>query len=289
MACEDIKEKIEDLKEDKRNLKQSMDTLTGRSLLAAEKELAQLEAQIAIEEINLQDCRDIEKQKKNPTPRPFVGRVDRIWCLEAKSETGKDEPYLIIASIDMLAGLSVGPLPIGTKPSVHCVKVGPWSDVEAGTTHYAAGTTHHSDALPKGKSPAFWDLDGRARIVNSPHDVVFLVSLVENDGSSPDAIRGAVQTALNASVLENLNRSYNSFASTLTSSMAGAIDTAALPGLAHLNADDRIGNVKQLHLTADDIDRINATGKLNKSLTFKRVNNSGKVKDEYTVYFKFEA
>ena len=284
MACEDIEERIKDLKAEKQNLEKSITFLKGRSLALAQKNLARLEGQVASEQLKLKECMALEQQLKNPTPRPFVGRVKSISCSKASKEVGKEEPYVLVASVDMLAQGQIAPLPPVTKPAVHCFKIGPWS-------HVKAGSTLQAHDLDSSDNPAFWDLDSQARIIISPQDVLFLVGLVENDGGSPDAVRGAVQTALGLSVVQNMNRSYDTFASTLASSMAGAIDTASVAGLdpLHLNSDDRIGRVEQLSLTAGDLDRINALGSHEKSLSFKSVKKSGKVTNQYKVTFSFAA
>jgi hypothetical protein len=280
MACEEIKQQLASLRSEKRQVEAVLDNLQGAGLLAAQENLANLTAQIAAEEKRLNDC---EALAAPHTAQPFTGRVKDIFCSEASKEIGKDEPYLLIASVDMLAQVQAGPLPV-TKPSVHCFKVGPWDDVKAGTRHLAS-------QLASSNNPAFWDLDSQARIVRSPQDVVFLVGLVEHDGASPDAIRGAVHTALEASVLNNLGRTYATFAATLTSAMQGAIDTFSGAGVgpSHANFDDRVGTVKQLSLTTDDLDSINALGKREKTLSFTRVKSSGKISDAYTTTFSFEA
>ena len=180
----------------------------------------------------------------------------------------------MIASVDMLALMAGLPLP---KPAVLCFKFGPFTDFSEGTRRTI-------------NSKAFWDLNSTPRLIASPQDVVFLVSLIENDGASPDAIRGAANTALELSVVQNMGLGYTNFVSTLASAMAGAIDTSSIAGLdpTHLNPDDRIDNVKQLSLSADDLDAMAALGSKEKTLTFTRAKSSGKVTDKYTVTFSLE-
>ena len=279
--CNDIEQRLAELQRQKREINAIIDHLQGAGLQAAQENLANIQAQIAAEEGNLADCRALEQQVDHPTPRAFVGRVKDIYCAKAGKELGEQEPYLLMASVDMLA--QAGSVPV-TKPAVHCFKVGPWAGLKPGSR--AAATD-----LKVSKRPAFWDLNSRSRTIAAPHDVIFLAGLVEHDGASPEAILGAVHSALEVSILENLNRDYATMASTLANAMTGAIDTFAGAGIgpSHANFDDRMGPVKQLRLKTDDLDTINALGTLEKSLTFKRVKKSGKVTDQYTATFTFEA
>jgi hypothetical protein len=96
-------------------------------------------------------------------PRPFVARVNSLYCAEANRESANEEPYLLIATIDMLAALTPLPVALG-MPSVHVVRVGPWAGVHAGSQLPA----------PAAHNPHFWDLDGQPRPVAAPHDVLFL-------------------------------------------------------------------------------------------------------------------
>lgn len=271
MACEEIKQRLAALRSDKRELETVIGNLQGAGLQAAQANLAKLSVQIIEEEEALADCEAIANP---PPPQPFVVRVKEIYCGEGSREVGDEEPYLVIASVDMLALLPGLPLP---KPAVLCFKVGPFTGFSEGTRRTI-------------NSKAFWDLNSNPRLIASPQDVAFLVAMCENDGASPDAVRGAANTGLELSIVQNMGLEYGNFVSTLISAMAGAIDTASIAGLdpLHLNADDRIDRVKQLSLTTKDLDTIAALGSKEKTLTFSRSKASGKVTDEYTVTFVFE-
>jgi hypothetical protein len=132
-------------------------------------------------------------------------------------------------------------------------------------------------------------LSGLPKKVVSPQDVIFVVGLFENDGSSPEGIRQLLEPAMELSLALNLGLTYSALAATLVSDVKGTFDTVRLAGLspAHLNADDRVG-VLQLNLTADDLNTINAFGKHEKSITFTLKKNSGKITNQYTVTFSFE-
>ncbi len=160
---------------------------------------------------------------------------------------------------------------------MHCVVVGPWTGIRAGYVRFADNN-----------SPHFWDLDENPRIVEDPEDVILLVGLVENDGASPDAIRGAVQNSLKVSLAGNLGRDYDTLADTLVSAMVGAIDSFAGLGIgpSHANFDDRIA-VRHLQLTTADLNDVDALGRSEKVTTFTRTKNNGQVTDKYTVTFEF--
>lgn len=278
MACEEIKKRLQDLYTRRDQLTATLTHLQGPGLQAAKAELNVLNATLAAEEQRLQECLLIDAQESNPVTRPICGRVKDIHCLTASKEIGKEEPYLIIASIDMLETIQVLNVSVANKPSLHCIKVGPWSDVKAGG-HYSASA-----------SAIFWDLDGKKKAIAAPQDVVFLVALMEHDGSSPDAIRGAAQSGVQVSIVQNIKRDYKTFSSTVSSAMQGAIDTVLGAGVgpSHLNFDDRLDRVAHLSLSRDDLNTVNALGKLEKSLRFKTVKKSGKVNNDYTVTMLFE-
>lgn len=279
MACEDIQQRISTLQSQAKDVESILPGLKGAGLAVAQENLANIRAQISAEQKKLEDCK---KLSQPAAAKPFSGRVKEIFCSKAGAEIGKQEPYILIGSFDMLATATPAPVPI-IKPAVQCFRVGPW-------TGMSAGTSAAESRLPDRDRANFWDLDGKRRIVKSPQDVAFIAVIVENDGASPDAIRSAVSTALEGGVINNMNRSYSAFVDTLSSVMAGTIDSLSGAGVGpgHLNFDDRLGPVKHIALTADDLQRINALGKLEKSFTFQRKKQSDKVTDEYEVTFAFE-
>ena len=266
-------ERLADLRSEKKGLEELLPNLQGAGLQAVQANIASKEAQITVEQDRLDECRALADAAQNPPPRrPFTARVKQIRCAAAGAEIGDQEPYLLIATVDKPPGLL-------SVPALHCVLVGPWADIRAGYTRFADSG-----------SPAFWDLDEDPKIVADPHDVIFLIGVVENDGASPDAIRGMVQTSLLASLAQNFQRDYDTLADTLASAMTGAIDSFRGAGMAPGNAnfDDRIG-VGRLNLTDYDLDRIDALRAHDKTLTVTSRNGSGDVADQYTVTVSFAA
>ena len=112
---------------------------------------------------------------------------------------------------------------------------------------------------------------------------------MENDGSSPDAIRGAVRTNLLTSRATNTDRSYATYVDTMISNMTGAIETACVAGLdpMHLNEDDLIGGVRQLELTTNDSVTLNRIAPVTKTQRFTQRKRNSSVVNDYTVTFSF--
>ena len=248
----------------------------------ASDELARIEADLAAAEAALELCQDQEAQAENPVPQPVSAKVDKIQCHDASQEVGNDEPYLLIATFDMTDAINLGVVGV-TFPDISVLKIGPWLGVGSGETHYAS---HLSSA----NRPDFWDIDSDPRPIAHHQDVIFLVAMCENDGSSPDAIRGAVRTSLLAARATNTNRSYSAYVTAMISNMTGSIETTRILGLDPLNPneDDLVETVKHLALTATDIDRLNNDLlPVVKTLRFTQRHGNGNVTNDYTVTFSF--
>lgn len=247
---------------------------------AAVAVLAQIDADIAATEAELELCLAQEEQADNPVPQNILGTVEKIQCHAASKEVGSDEPYLIIASFDMTNSINLGMVGV-TLPGINVVKVGPWSGV-------GPNETHNASALTPQNRPAFWNLSGLGSSIANPQDVIFLVACMENDGSSPDNIRGLVRTELLAARVTNTNLAYSGYVTNMISNMTGAIETGRLvPGQPTLNFDDLIDDVKQLTLTTNDLADLNMLVPVIKTLRFTQRKTNGKANNDYTVTFSF--
>src|SRR5690349_10987689 len=233
ISCTSIENDIAALQERRQEQAEIVPDLKGAGHDVAQEQLDELDAQIASRQADLKDCRDRQAAQASASgPPSILGTVTQIECLVAKKELGPDEPYLLIATFDLTHTVSVVGLPVPI-PAVNVVKIGPWSSVTYGETRPVG-------ELPSTHRPAFWDTEAKARPIAHPTDVIVLVAMMENDGSSPDAIRGAVRTALQAAMADNLNRAYSSLVTTMVSNMQGAIETSVGLGLgaSGLNPDD---------------------------------------------------
>ena len=117
-----------------------------------ENRLAILDAQIALQEQVLADC--LAQQQPNPAAPPLSATLTALGCDIVKRELGKEEPYLIVATVDMLAalGLLPPPLPPPPKPTVNTFLYGPY-------LNFRKATSRALDEEP------FWDLDGEPRTI----------------------------------------------------------------------------------------------------------------------------
>ena len=243
----------------------------------ATEELGRIQADLDEAEEALELCQAQAAQVTNPVPQPISARVDTIQCHDASKEVGHDEPYLLIATFDMTDVVNLGVVGV-TYPDISVLKIGPWIGVDAGETHYA---NHLSSA----NRPDFWDIDSEPRPIAHHQDVIFLVAMCENDGSSPDAIRGSGRSELLVARGSNTNRSYSAYVTAMISNMTGTIETVRWEGLdpLNLNEDDLFETVKPLALTATDIDRLN-----NDLLpVVKTLRFTENVTNDYTVTFSF--
>ena len=248
----------------------------------ASDELARIQADLAEAEAALELCQDQAAQAANPVPQPITGKVDKIQCHDASKEVGHDEPYLLIATFDMTDAVNLGVVGM-TFPDISVLKIGPWIGVDKGETHYA---NHLSSA----NRPDFWDLDSDPRPIAHHQDVIFLVAMCENDGSSPDRIRGDARANMLAARVTNTNRSYDAYVTAMISIMTGSIETTRILGLdpLNLNEDDLFETVKPLALNASDIDRLNNDLlPVVKTLRFTQRRGNGNVTNDYTVTFSF--
>jgi hypothetical protein len=262
------------------NLQTELSDLRARRREHAEDVLAGIDADIASTQAELDLCLAREAQAQHPVPQDILATVDRIVCHSAQdSSLVHDNPYLLIASFDMF-NLVIGGVVSATLPDINVVKVGPWLGVDRGETHQA------STLAPQDRRP-FWDLDGAPRPIANPQDVIFLVGMLENDGSSPDALRGGVRTDLRTALLANVGRAYGAYVTNMISNMVASIDTRTIAVVTGgLNVDELFG-VQQLALTTADLAALNRLEPVQKSLRFTYRNRNGKVRSDYTVYFSF--
>ena len=243
----------------------------GPGRLRAQEMLDGLNADLAAAEAALDLCLARAAQETDPKPQYILGTVEKIQSHAASKEWMKEEPYLLIASFDMR------PLTLG----INVVKIGPWSGIDSNDTGYA------SHLAPQ-NNPAFWDLNGQGSPIAHPEDVIFLVALLERDGSSPDNIRGAVRAELLAAQVTNTTLAYTAYVTNMISNMTGTIETSRLlPGKPSLNVDDLIEGVKHLSLSTGDLANLHMLTPVTKTLRFTQRKANGNAVNDYTVWFSF--
>ncbi len=107
--------------------------------------------------------------------------LDRFRCHTETDEVGSDEPYIIVAAVDLSSN------PPGSRAFLY----GAFEDVDQQETH---GVPFLS----------FWGLNGEERALPNPDDAVFIVGLMENDDGNPVALRGIVAAQVNSEVFATL-------------------------------------------------------------------------------------
>ena len=172
--------------------------------------------------------------------------VQSIKSLDDSTEVGSDEPYVLVTAAN-LAGLI---------PQVEVTLYGPFEDVDRGETHATivapAGLPKPiADAInasPMGRKP-FWALDNKTPApIASPNDVVFIVSVMENDDGNPNALRTLVKLAAVGSLAASTGMARATRVQKLIADIGGALGTpTGAP-----NFDDVVGT-HELVLTAADL------------------------------------
>lgn len=172
--------------------------------------------------------------------------MQSIKSLDDSTEVGSDEPYVLVTAAN-LAGLI---------PQVEVTLYGPFEDVDKGETHATivapAGLPKPiADAInsgPLGRRP-FWALDNKTPApIASPNDVVFIVSVMENDDGKPNTLRTLVKLAAVGSLAASSGMSRSVRVQKLIADIGGALGTpTGAP-----NFDDVVGT-HEFVLTAADL------------------------------------
>jgi len=172
--------------------------------------------------------------------------MQSIKSLDDSTEVGSDEPYVLVTAAN-LAGLI---------PQVEVTLYGPFEDTDKGETHSTvvapAGLPKPiADAIngsPLGRRP-FWALDNKTSApIASPNDVVFIVSVMENDDGKPNTLRTLVKLAAVGSLAASSGMARATRVKKLIADIGGALGTpTGAP-----NFDDVVGT-HELVLTAADL------------------------------------
>jgi hypothetical protein len=213
----------------------------------------------------------------------LFGTIKRIQCIEENDFSGSDEPYVLVAAIDMTT----------FPPGLEVTVFGPWGDMDS-------GETKDTFPLPPNAPPEvrkslidlmsgrmglripFWGLDNKtSKPIAKPDDVIFLASVLERDDGNPKAVRGLVKGMLAATLATSSNVDRRTLVEKLKRDMDSAIQTPAqAPDLGVWSPDDQIGRTLHLNLSQELLNQA-AAGEANPKLSFR--GDSG----DYRVMFKF--
>jgi hypothetical protein len=172
--------------------------------------------------------------------------VQSVKSIDDSTEVGSDEPYVLVTAADLKQLI----------PQVEVTLYGPWGDVDKGETHgtivippnLPAPVAAAFDALGVTRKP-FWALDNATPApIARPEDVVFIVSVMENDDGKPGTLRTLVKLAAVGSLAASSGMSRALRVKKLIADIGGALGTpTGAP-----NFDDVVGT-HELVLTPADL------------------------------------
>ena len=150
-------------------------------------------------------------------------------------EWSPDEPYVIVASVDLTTTVPVGGFAMPV-PASRSFRYGPFQDVDEQETHGS-------------RFVSFWGLHGEERGLSNLDDAIFVVGLMENDNGDAEALRGIVAMAVNSALFATLSADRMTRIERVRQVFASAMLTpTGVP-----DPDDRIGGPQELRFTSQDI------------------------------------
>ena len=216
---------------------------------------------------------------------PIAMTVRKIHCFDTNDVIGSDEPYVLVAGVD----LSVVPL-----PNVEVTLYGPWSDVDSGETHSTMPIPTFPDTISAQLKKAlldiltqtvpflripFWALDNKsAKAIAKPSDVIILAAVMEHDDGNPNSMREAAKSAIVAGLAASLGMARATLVEKLKNDMDAALDAFDV-NAGFYSTDDHIGHTQELALTAKDLDKASKGVRLRK---LRFIGDSG----DYSVTFE---
>lgn len=183
---------------------------------------------------------------------PFSMTITKIRCLEETNEVGADEPYVLVFVADLTkkaGGVIV--------PSAATVRYGPWNDVDQGellhTMPLAIAPPIEIEGVPLQVN--FWGLNGKAKVIQEPEDVIILMAMVENDNGKPSGVRTGLHAILFAALMSYINAdmNYQTVVKKLKKDMQDTLKGPLAIGV--LNNDDLIA-VQEVRLQHADLQAV---------------------------------
>ena len=186
---------------------------------------------------------------------PINITVSKIRCVIETDEVGDDEPYVLVTAVDLTGG---------PTPNVDVTRYGPWEDV-------AKGESRHTDRR------LFWPIGSTPAAITNPDDVIFVVSVMENDDGEPEAARGLAKVAAVTSLAGSVGLSRSDRIRRLINDINSALEVpTGAP-----NFDDRVGTSQEFRLNTGLLNVIGGNRK--EKMVF--VGDGGK----YKVYLELSA
>ncbi len=188
--------------------------------------------------------------------------LESFRCHTETDEVGSDEPYMIVAAVDLQsADRNVGiPAPI---PTSRAFLYGAFGGVDSKETHTV-------------RFQPFWGLFGEEKALRDPDDAIFLAALMEWDDGNAPALRNIVAGSINSALFASLGvRDRKLRVELLIEAFNGALQTPT----GGPSTDEWVGLGQELRFTAGDIALAETGNPARRSLRF--VGDGG----DYTLTF----
>ncbi len=188
--------------------------------------------------------------------------LESFRCHAETNEAGSDEPYIIVAAVDLRNTVSVQGIPVPI-PGSRAFRYGPFGDVDARETHQVP-------------FQSFWGLHGEERALPNPDDAVFIVGLMEHDDGRSEALRGLVAAQVNSELFATLGVADRP---TRVGRLVQAFGSALRIPTGGPSTDEVIGGPQELRFTTGEIAHAETGNFARRSLRF--VGDGG----DYTLTF----
>lgn len=174
--------------------------------------------------------------------------MTKIRCLIETNEVGADQPYVIVVGADLTK----------TPPNVEATLSGPWEDMDKGEARTLLPLESLAAQPPQVAvflqslglvQTPFWSLDNKTgKNIKKPEDVIFIVTVMENDDGDPKVARELAKTAAVASLASSMGMDRAERVQKLIQDINHALKMpTGFP-----NFDDRI-DTKELKFTAKEL------------------------------------
>ncbi|QHW00259.1 LGFP repeat-containing protein [Spirosoma endbachense] len=170
--------------------------------------------------------------------------LSSIRCVSDTSELTPDEPYVLVTVVNLAA----------TPVPTFDVTLYAFDGVSSRETHYSQGI-----------SSSFWGINARPAQLTDPNNVIFLVTLMENDDGNPQALRSIVKGIVGSSILGSLSLDRTNKVMALLRDVNSASGTPT----GGPNYDDKIGPSQELVFSMEDLARAER-GELIQKTTWSR-------------------
>lgn len=170
---------------------------------------------------------------------PLSMTVQSIKSIDDSTEVGADEPYILVTAADLS----------GPVPSLEVTLYGPWPGVDKGETAPTLPVPPIGiDVLNLSRRP-FWPFNGKnADTISKIDNLIFIVSVMENDDGNPNTLRTLVKLAALGSLAASTGIGRKTRVDKLIADINGALGTpTGAP-----NFDDIVGT-QELVLTNKDL------------------------------------